>query len=188
MKRLFIAIPIQDESRIQITRTFLLDEAAKHMPVRWTAIQNLHLTLQFLGDINESRIPDLKQILNRIVVKDHPIFLRFSDFGAFPNLKQPRILWLGIEKTDHLNMIHSHIIDDLERNGFEVDRKPFTAHLTLGRIREGQYVSPKEIDYLKEISKRQKINDSLWDRIILFESQLRPSGPVYIPIYEKKLI
>lgn len=158
------------------------------MPVRWTAVRNLHLTLQFLGDVDEKSIPGLKQILNRVSRPEVPESLHFTGFGAFPNISQPKILWLGIERSELLLRIQRQLMEDLNRNGFEPDRKPFRPHLTLGRVREGSTVTAEQTAFLQSRSEQVCVDDSPLDRIILFESLLRPGGPIYTPVYEKKLV
>ena len=188
MKRLFIAIPIQDESKTKIVSGILSDEKIKHMPVRWSSYQNLHLTIQFLGDVDEKRIGDLKQILNRIRIPAEKEYLKFTEIGAFPGIKNPKIIYLGLFQSEFLMSIHRQIKNDIIRNGFSVDGKPFRPHLTLGRVREGSAAGPAEIAYIEEIFKKTSIDDSQIDRIILFESRLHPAGPVYSSLYEKKLV
>ena len=187
MKRLFIAVPVEERSRTEIAARVFSDENAKKMPVRWTPVQNLHLTLQFLGDTEEKRIPVLKQILNRIPQHEIEEKLVFTDIGAFPDLSSPRIIWLGIAKNQTLLNIRKRISDDLTRNGFEFDKKGFKAHLTLGRVRDGVSVSAEQIEILKNVVDQSPISPSCFDRITLFESQLRPGGPLYTGLYDKIL-
>ena len=187
MKRLFIALPIQESTRKQIIG-ILSDESFRKLPVRWTAPQNLHLTLQFLGDVNEKRIPDLKQILNRIRGPENPVQLHFTTAGAFPDAAHPRILWLGIERAESLIRIQQQITADLTRNGFDPDRKPFKAHLTLGRVKEGCSVGNAPVSSLQERFGASVVDDSPMDSIVLFESLLKPGGPIYTSVYTRALI
>ncbi len=158
------------------------------MPVRWTAFQNLHLTVQFIGDVDEKRIPDMKQILNRIRKPEQCEVLKFTGISAFPAGGSPRIIYFGINSSDYLRKIHRLVTNDLIRNGFPADNKPFKAHLTLARVRDGNTVTEPQMAHLKELASTLTVEDSPLDRIILFESQLRPGGPVYTSLYEKKLV
>ncbi len=188
MKRLFIAVPIGEKTRTEIVKGVLADESARRMPVRWTAYQNLHLTLQFLGDVEEKRIPLLKQILNRVPQHAADEQLLFTNIGAFPGMNAPRIIWLGIEKNQTLLNIQKKISDDLARNDFSFDKKPFKAHLTLGRVKEGCAVSADQMEKMREIVESAPVSSSSLERVTLFESQLRPGGPVYTGLYDKILI
>lgn len=187
MKRLFIAVPIREETRNQIVRGIFSDGSVRRMPLRLTAVQNLHLTLQFLGNVDEKRIPVLKQILNRIHTPETPEALVFTGIGAFPDPSAPRIIWLGIQQNDYLRKAQSLITQDLIRNGFEADRKKFKPHLTLARVREGADLSAGDYAFLESLRSGTEIGDSPMDRLTLFESRLQPGGPVYTPIYEKSL-
>ncbi len=188
MKRLFIAVPIQSEAKNKITNGIISDVKIKQLPVKWTAYQNLHLTIQFLGDVDEKRIGDLKQIINRVKTPVRNEFLKFTGIDSFPGKTNPKIIYIGMDNSNYLRLIHRQISHDLLRNGFSPDRKPFKPHLTLGRVRENGEVSPSDLAYLADLFRQLDITDSLLDRIILFESVLRPAGPVYSSIYEKKLI
>lgn len=171
---------------MQITSIFA-DEYFRRMPVRWTAVQNLHLTLQFLGDTEEKRIPDLRQILNRVRGTETLESIQFTDGGAFPNFSQPRILWLAIKKSETLIRVHDTITEDLTQNGFEPDRKPFKAHLTLGRVRDSSPLSVLQTKAIMDRCAQVQIDDSPMTEVVLFESILRPGGPVYTKVYGKRL-
>ena len=187
MKRLFIAVPIREEIRNQIVQCIFSDISVRKMPLRLTAVQNLHLTLQFLGNVEEKRIPVLKQILNRIDSQAVSEELVFTGIGAFPDPSAPRIIWLGFESNDYLQKVHSLITQDLVRNGFEADRKKFKPHLTLARVKDGFDLSGGDFAYLENLRTGAEIGNSYLDRVTLFESKLQPGGPIYTPLYEKSL-
>lgn len=184
---MFIAVPVQEKTRLEIRDGIFSNERVRKLPVRWTAVQNLHLTLQFLGDVDEKRIGDLKQILNRPSSSGLQEKLVFTHVNAFPNPSAPKIIWLGIEKNDFLLKLQRLLSLDLVHNGFDVDRKPFKAHLTLGRVRENAFVPADAVQSLDEIRGGLSISDSPLDRVTLFESQLRPGGPLYSVLFERKL-
>ena len=188
MKRLFIAVPIQESVRNQIVKGISETELSKKMPVRWTPVQNLHLTLQFLGDVEEKRIPLLKQILDRIRIPETKEELVFTGIGTFPNRNSPRIIWLGIESNDYLQKMQRSLTGSLDEEGFETDHKRFKAHLTLGRVRDNALVSNEIMSGFETGWSRLQISSSALDSVTLFESRLRPGGPVYSAVYEKKLL
>lgn len=187
MKRLFIAVPIHETSRIEIVQGILTDSNIKKMPVRWTAIQNLHLTLQFLGDIEEKDITKITAILDNINSPIKNEKLVFTKVGAFPSSSAPRILWIGIEKNDYLLKIQQYVTRSLDEAGFTVDHKRFKPHLTLGRVRENGSLPIDAFTYIEEIRNGLNVSDSSLDRVTLFESCLRPGGPIYTTVYEKML-
>ena len=187
MKRLFIAVPIQERSRNEIVQGIYADVNIKKMPVRWTAVQNLHLTLQFLGDVEEKRIIKIKEILEKIYLPTKKEKLVFKGVEAFPSSSAPRILWIGIEKNDYLLKIQQYVTRSLDEAGFTVDHKRFKPHLTLGRVRENVSLPIDAFTYLEEIRNGLNVSYSLLDRVTLFESSLRSGGPIYTAIYEKML-
>ena len=185
MKRLFIAVPIQEKTRNEIAQGIFADTRTKMLPVRWTNIQNLHLTLQFLGDTDEKRIPVLKQIVNRLGTSGIAEELTFTNIGAFPNPSNPRVIWIGGKENESLRKIQRQLTADLIRNGFSADQKKFKAHLTLGRVKENVPVPPDMMDYLEILRGNINVSASPLDRVTLFESQLKPGGPIYTVLYEK---
>ena len=187
MKRLFIAIPIRENTRTKIVQGIFSDASVRKMPIRTTAIQNLNLTLQFLGNVEEKRIPVLKQILNRISPPSVEEELTFTGIGSFPCTSSPRVIWLGIKQNDYLQKIQYRITQDLIRNGFETDRKKYQPHLTLARVKDGFDLSPESYTYLEALRSGTEIENSPLDRVTLFESRLQPGGPVYTALFEKSL-
>lgn len=186
MKRLFIAIPIQEKTRNEIVKGFFADETVRKLPVRWTAVQNLHLTLQFLGDTEEKRIPALKQIMAQAAGAGVCGDLVFTKVGAFPDPASPRIIWLGIQRNEYLLKMQRELTQKLLESGFTADRKKFKAHLTLGRVRENAELPEGVLHHLEEIRNGILISNSPLDRVTLFESVLRSGGPIYSVVYETK--
>ena len=184
MKRLFIAVPIREGTRTQIVRGIFNDPSVKRLPVRWTAYQNLHLTLQFLGDVEEKRIPELKKIMDALSIPETADDLSFTGLGAFPDKAAPKILWLGIREHQLLRQLQRGLTNSLLRAGFEADRKAFKPHLTLGRVKNEAQIPSAAMDQLSELIAGQQISPSPADRITLFESRLQPAGPIYTALYE----
>lgn len=187
MKRLFIAIPVSERSKEQIISGLLSNNYVKTLPVRWSKPQNLHLTLQFLGETEEKRISELRQIINRIQPPQCHEELLFSNIGAFPDTEAPKVVWLGINKNEYLLELQQYISDELIKNRFSFDRKKFRAHLTLGRVKGMAIFPSNAVERLNEIRSSINIDNSAMDKIILYESLLRPNGPIYNSIYEKRL-
>ena len=187
MKRLFIAVPIAEASRMMIMNSILAVERIKKMPVRWVPVQNMHLTVQFLGDVEEKKIPVLKQVLDQIRLPEETESLSFSNIGAFPGTNSPRVIWIGFKKSGALLKIHKIVTSELESNGFRTDPKGFKPHLTLGRVKDGGIIREEDMSFLNDLRKQAVINDSPLDRITLFESHLRPGGSIYTAFYEKQL-
>ena len=185
MKRLFIAVPIEDKVRMVIVKGIFRDINVQKMPVRWTSYENLHLTMQFLGDVEEKRIPDLRRIIDDLPLPEKAEYLEFGSVGAFPNRNEPRILWLGIMENRYLQQIRWDMTASLRKMGFEADRKAFKPHLTLGRVKNNVVLPEAALDQLAQAAEKNTVGRSALDRVTLFESLLRPSGPVYTKCYER---
>lgn len=187
MKRLFIALPIADASRTAIFRGIISAPALRDLPMSRTGYANLHLTLHFLGDTDEKRIPELKRIMDGISAPETPQALRFTTAGCFPNRAEPRVLWLGIQENAYLQKVQQDLTRALTEAGFKVDRKRFKAHLTLGRVRQGASFPTDGLTRLDKIASAVSVPNSPIERLTLFESRLQPGGSVYTVLYERIL-
>lgn len=175
--RLFIAAPIPDEFRKNF---FNLSSKLKEFggKVKWVEEENYHLTLKFLGSTDEEKIDRVIEAVTAAVVDCPSCRLVFKGLGAFPNLKRPRVFWAGVARGgEELARIASNLEDVLEPLGFKREKRKFSAHLTLGRVR-----SPKGIKKLTgEISKLKDYDGGGFDlkEIHLIRSDLSRHGPTY---------
>lgn len=132
--RTFLAINLPGTIRTELTR--ILEELQKSgEPVRWVKAESLHITLQFLGEVEEHRLEEIDQTLER---EDFPVFpfsIRIRGTGVFPNLRSPRVFWLGLDYPDHLIQLQQKVTDVLSRLGFSPEDREFAPHLTLGRAK-----------------------------------------------------
>jgi 2'-5' RNA ligase len=176
--RTFIAIEISEDLRRELTE--LQEDLRKSdADVKWVNPQNLHLTLKFLGDTSEETISEVKEILENITRNTRTFEVIFAGIGVFPKLDFPRVVWVGIEKgKDELIELAKEIEKELTQIGSPKEKRGFSAHLTLGRVR-----SPKNKDKLKKIilTKQdfQSRTSMRLDKIIFFRSRLTPRGPIY---------
>jgi 2'-5' RNA ligase len=182
--RLFVGVEIDDVVR---RRAAALADAAERLlsdmlVVRWIAPENLHITLWFLGEVADNRFPALSAALDRPFAL--PSFnLRFGGPGAFPPSGVPRVLWLGIEDgAESLANIHTELAARLQPLGFLPERRPFSAHLTIGRVKStSPGVRPRDI-------RRQwtelpaEAGECLIQAVTLFRSRLSPRGAAYEPL------
>ncbi len=130
--------------------------------IRWVAADRVHLTLKFLGEVDEESERSIAEALVRAVVGHAPFEARVTAPGAFPNIRRPRIIWLGLALADL---------------GFEREQRAFRPHLTLGRVRRGRRVDSSALDSLV---RRTEVSDA-WqvDAMDLMRSHLLPTGAVY---------
>ena len=136
LQRLFLAVPLPDEvSEFVDTITRRLEH--EEWPMRWTATGNAHITLHFLGEIEPERAELLRLALPGVIAKHDRFRLRTADLGVFPNMKRPRVIWLGLWGPAHrLQTLRDAIGDTLQSLEFALDDKEFHPHITLGRVRD----------------------------------------------------
>jgi 2'-5' RNA ligase len=136
--RAFIAIELSESIQASI-RQFQkqLQSALYEAPIRWVPVENIHLTLKFLGDIRLEQVKPLLRSMEEVTV-GYPVFeFEIVGLGCFPSCKRPRVIWLGVEQTeDRLVQLHQSIDVTLIHMDFEPERKRFHPHLTLGRIKK----------------------------------------------------
>ena len=183
--RCFIAIPLSSQSHKELAQ-IQLNLKETDSDVKWVKSENIHLTLKFLGDIEETKIATISQKLQE-VVKIHNYFeILVGKLGTFPNLLNPRVIWIGINKNeDKINNLQKNTEEALTPLGLEKEMRAFHPHLTLGRVR-----SKKNIKQLTEKIKTLQLpqfQPITVNKIVLFQSILKPSGAEYTVLEEFKL-
>jgi RNA 2',3'-cyclic 3'-phosphodiesterase len=176
MKRIFIAIKTEPEKTLQ--RMYAsLRAALANEKITWVSPENIHLTLSFLGEIEEERVKVAGIVLKQKCTGFGEFAIRVSGTGIFRNLNDPKVLWLGIENPDRLIRLGDIINTGLKDTGFKIEDHKFNPHITLGRIK---LIRNKEI--LKSaIAMYQEmfIQEVHIREVILYESILKPAGPTY---------
>ena len=179
MIRAFIAVEIDSQTVRQISAA-IADFKPSIPGIRWISPTNFHFTLKFLGDIEESRIGPVAQALE---VALHP-FPRFTinakGLGVFPDLKRPRILWVGLEGKG-LAALASKVETALESLGFASEKREFKPHLTVGRWRQFDRSSRKLGEELEKWQGHE-FGESAVSEVIFFRSELRREGAIYHPL------
>ncbi|HVP07198.1 MAG TPA: RNA 2',3'-cyclic phosphodiesterase, partial [Candidatus Acidoferrum sp.] len=138
MMRLFIALPLDQTVDEQLGKIILLLKQ-KGGAVRWVAPKNIHMTLRFLGDTDESKVLGIREVIDRHAAQFGTVSSQIDRLCVFPNLNRPNVIWVGLqEKADLLAELANRIEGSVRELGFEPDRKPFKAHLTLGRVKDGR--------------------------------------------------
>ena len=146
--------------------------------MRWVRPEGIHLTLKFFGNIYESDIANICQVVKDKTVSMRPLTLFMGRLGAFPTTTRPRVLWLGIDgDVEELINLQKEIDAGLMNHGFGKDERPFKPHLTLSRIKE-----PKGLTGVAEaIGQNEDYTAGSFtvDGLSLFKSDLKPTGAVY---------
>jgi 2'-5' RNA ligase len=184
MLRLFIALPLPHEVEVELDRLLGLLRP-KSSDVKWVTANNIHLTVKFLGDTDEKLVPRIKTAMNETVAAFQPFESVMDRVGGFPNLMKPRVIWVGGSQPIEAAVRMAAEIDRrMHELSFEKETRPFKAHLTLGRVREGRSISALAT-YLESF-KLTPIPLKL-DRLVLFKSTLTPKGSIYEHLHEAKL-
>lgn len=188
MLRAFIAVEIPAEIQQKISReTGHLRKEIDSL-VRWVPPQNMHLTLKFLGDVSPSSIEFIKQILRNEAENVTCFDIHLAGLGAFPNTKRPRVLYVGIHAPAALDTLARGIEFSSRRLGYEPEKRPFSAHLTLGRVR--QTVNATEQQLIRRTVEGTQVDllgTARVDSVHLYRSDLNPGGSVYTRLYSAPL-
>jgi 2'-5' RNA ligase len=170
--RTFIAVELDPGFREKIRE---LQDKFSDFDLKFVKPELVHITLKFLGDVDESRIPSISAALDSILCE--PFEAKVGGLGAFPKPANPRVLWLGA--TGNFKALHENVENLLKPFKFEKDEREFTAHATLARVK-----------FLKKDKKNAFINTlqelkdvevgSMWiNKVLLKKSTLTPEGPIY---------
>lgn len=182
MKRLFIGIPVDSEIAAVQAGKWRSDRLLNENRFSWTRPENWHITLYFLGDTDSSRVT----LLNRIVDESFDGVAAFqtelAGAGVFPNLRNPKVLWLGLTTLEPVMQAYETLGNLLQENGFSFDPKPLKPHLTIARIKSLE--NRMAFSSLFDKFGQQSFGDVAINRVVVFESILTSAGPVYKPLHE----
>jgi 2'-5' RNA ligase len=157
----------------------LQDTVGKHTYcVRWVKPDNIHLTLKFLGEIDESQVVPIGRILDNMTSGMAPFKLQVKGLGAFPNARNPKVIWMGMDDNQQrLVFFQEKLEETLAAIGFTPEKRDYSPHLTLGRVKDSR--GKRDIEQIIEKYKNEDLGYFTADTIIFFQSDLQPSGPVY---------
>ncbi len=176
--RTFICIEIPQSIKMRINS---LQETLRQVDaqISWTKPSNVHLTLKFLSVVEASRIERVKKALERAASGISPFEVEVGGSGCFPSARSPRVLWIGFSNVPELlQHLYSNIEDEFAREGFEREKRRFSPHLTIGRIR-----TPHNAARVAEalIASGFESEGFKATEVILMRSDLKPTGSVYTP-------
>ncbi|MFO7622886.1 MAG: RNA 2',3'-cyclic phosphodiesterase [Anaerolineales bacterium] len=187
--RAFIAIDLSPEIRRMLEQvTMQLRERMVDVPIRWAPAQNIHLTLMFLGDVSVKNLEMLKKVLQNEVSSHHSFEFSVGGVGAFPNNRHARVVWVGVEAPAELLNVQRGIETAVSRLGYAREERPFSAHLTLGRV--SRNATSKDIHLISDVLESTKVGFlgvAQVDAIHLLKSDLRPAGAVYSRVFSTPL-
>ena len=177
--RLFVAVALPEEIKRELTRLQeSLKKSCRNCPARWVSAENIHLTLNFLGEVVVSRLPDIERAVTQACAGIECFDLNISETGAFPNLEKPRVIWVGMHgDLKRLVMLQKVLEQSLSALGFTPDTRGFSPHLTLARF---QVPRPQTaLESAVTAREAQSLGKFEASEFSLFESKLSPQGAQY---------
>jgi 2'-5' RNA ligase len=173
--RLFVALEIPSEVRENLAA--LIRELSTITPQeKWVRAENLHVTLKFIGEAAAEKLGAIRQALG-VVRSDSPAKLDFRGLGFFPNEKNPRVFWAGIEAAPNLGKLAEDIELATERLGIPREQRPFSPHLTLARFAARKLPEKLQTAVRENITRQFGALET--SQFHLIESKLKPSGAEY---------
>ncbi len=173
------------ETVISCVEELLLTLKTAGADVRWIRTGSMHLTIKFLGELNEQQVEEVKKTLQEVVLSYSPFTFKVAGVGGFPNLRRPKVIWAGVSSSKELVSLQKDIETALSGKGFEPGVREFIPHLTLGRIR-----SSSSID--QALSVLEKAGNRVFGKVevnevVLMESHLSPSGAKHTDLFAARL-
>jgi 2'-5' RNA ligase len=159
------------------------------LPVKWVRPENIHLSLKFLGDVDETREPELVAALQRAAggrSEPRPLTLQIAGFGVFPDYRRPRVLWVGVTPDPGLELLQHGVEQAFAPLGFPTEGRAFRPHITLGRA--ARDARPREFAGLDALLEGLQFDATVTvSEVDLMQSTLKPDGPVYQVKYHERL-
>lgn len=178
--RTFVAFEISEELR-DAGRDVIRQLSEVADGVRWVKPQNMHVTLKFLGEVEDRELNDVCRAVSGAAAGLSSFSLDCRSVGAFPNTKRPATLWMGLDDPhDQLHHLQGRIEESAAAIGFAQEHRPYRGHITLGRIRTRRENGPLTT-MLNEMANREFADFSV-NELIVFSSEMERSGPVYTAI------
>ena len=182
--RSFFACEISPENLSRIDILLVKLKASSPKPVKWVSSQNMHLTLKFIGEFNPNDLQNARAGLEKALKTLRPFKFEIKNMGAFPSPSRPKVVWLGINTDETLNQLTKIINVETEKLGYPSERRPFSAHITLGRVKS--YASLDELKMIGSLINANRdieIGTQEVGKLYFFRSDLTPQGPVYNELF-----
>lgn len=165
-----------------------LQEKLPDTPVRWVDYRKMHLTLKFLGDISKENIGMVEKILQTEAAKRQVMEIGVGGIGAFPKMRHPRVIWVGVEAPTELFDLRRGVEDGVARLGYNYDKYEFTPHLTLGRI--SRKASARDVRKVGNVLHEFQVGFlgvARIDAVHLYRSDLHPDGAQYTRLFSAEI-
>lgn len=181
--RLFVGVEVNDEVRAQAesVAVALRRRLDTRIDARWVPLENLHLTVRFVGHVADDRVDAVLAALEAPLAT-RPFDIELAGCGRFPPRGAPRVLWIALARgLPALTELHQQFDDRLLGFGYAPEDRPFSAHLTLARIKEARGADARLVDEAFAHVVSGSVVQTI-ERVTVFESRLSPKGPHYSPL------
>lgn len=187
--RAFIAIDLSPEIIQRLDQIIgQLQGRLPSVPVRWVPAKNIHLTIKFLGNVSIANLEVLKKVLQTEASHHASFEISVGDLGAFPSIRRPRVVWVGVEAPPELLTVQRGVETELARLGYAPENRPFSPHLTLGRVSNS--VNSEDTRRISEVLNMVKVGflgATRVQAVHLYRSDLQPGGAVYSELFSAAL-
>ncbi len=200
MIRAFLAVELSEDVRARIARvqqdlkTSFLCQLPRAVRVSWVQAASIHLTIKFLGDMDEQAVAPLRETLAGALQGQRAISIPLERLGAFPSCQAPRVLWVGAaegweqgDEAKRLIGLHHAVEGSCESLGFAPDSRPLSPHLTLARIKAGAREFGHVLASSKALDRPLSLDVLAVESVALMQSELRSTGSVYTKLWDVQL-
>ena len=186
--RAFIAVEIPLDIRQDIEHATSNLRRGTGSLIRWVAVENMHLTLKFLGDIPTANMEVLTQMIRAEADSFNCFDIHLTGIGSFPNPKRPRVIYIGIQAPAELEAFQRQLESATRRLGYNSEERAFAPHLTIGRVRQNiPQDDQQKIRRALEASKIDSPGTAKVNSVHLYKSDLKPTGPIYTKLFSAHL-
>jgi 2'-5' RNA ligase len=185
--RVFCAVELPDELRTQLREHISqLRQEVPEAAASWSRVENIHLTLKFLGNVAVERIASISAAAARAVKEFAPFQIGMGGTGVFPKPSRAQVLWIGVSDTSgRLLELQKRLEDECGKEGFEKEGRAFRPHLTIARIRKPEGAKRLADAHLQKEFKTTKVNST---ELIVFRSELSSKGATYSAISRHQFV
>lgn len=200
MIRAFLAVELSEDLRRRIAlvqqdlKSSLTRELPKAVRLSWVQPASIHLTIKFLGDMDEQLVEPLREALAEVFKDQRAMSIPLERLGGFPSLRAPRVLWVGAaeqweQRNDakRLAALHEAVETCCDAIGFARDGRPLSPHLTLARIKAGWRECGQALAKSAVPDQRLSLGALAVDSVVLMKSELNPAGSIYTKLWDVPL-
>jgi 2'-5' RNA ligase len=180
--RSFISIDVEPSDTMKRFHQALIETNAQ---TKLVDLENTHLTLKFLGNTSEEHVPEITRLMDESVQGVEPFSIHFKGTGAFPSMNHIKVVWIGVRNIDDMKAISDFLNTELTILGYKREKRKFSPHLTLGRVKGGR--NKEKLAHAILSWRNEDFGEMDVTSIRLKKSVLSPKGPTYSTVHEARV-